>query len=191
MLKSSKISYGIRVRKEKSWLRMCGALQRGKCTSDSYFCMPKLSSAASRNLRLAQPSGKFWLAKIQKQWREIQNSNFDSHFWQENGLISKNSLPDLSHKWFSSPFGDFSFFWAILGAKQKNGLLAQPPIPLLTLGKWSPALRGTLWTMTWRWFSEGQALTETSMPVELLFSESFTEFSNSLKICLLRIYCLL
>ena len=114
--KSSKMSFWTWVRKKKSWLRMCGVLERGKCISESYFCGPKLSSAASRNLRLAQPSGKFWTAKIQGQWREIQNSNFDSHFWQENGLISKNSLPDLSHKWFYSPFGDFSIFWAILGA---------------------------------------------------------------------------
>ena len=79
--KSSKMSFWTWVRKKKSWLRMCGVLERGKCSSESYFCGPKLSSAASRNLRLAQLSGKFWTAKVQKQWREIQNSNFDSHFY--------------------------------------------------------------------------------------------------------------
>ena len=55
-------------------------------------------------------------------------SNFDSHFWQENGLESINALPDLSQKWDSLPF---IFF----GARQKNGLLVQPPISLLNLEK--------------------------------------------------------
>ena len=105
MLKSSRMSFLTWVRKKKSWLRMCGVLERGKCISASYFCGPKLSSAASRNLRLAQPSGKFWTAKIQGQWREIQNSNFDSYFWLENGLISKYILTDLSQDWYSAAFG--------------------------------------------------------------------------------------
>ena len=72
------------------------------------------------------PGIQNWRAKIPWPWREIWISNFDSYFWQENGIISKNVLPDFSQNSHSPSFGDFSFFWVILGAWSKMAAWRNP-----------------------------------------------------------------
>ena len=76
---------------------ICGLCSLCWYSHISHLGFQKLVLAKSKKIKIYKKITTCRPATAGKNWRaKIGISNFDSHFWQENGIKSTNALPDLS-----------------------------------------------------------------------------------------------